>query len=104
MSTEALITKPASGHSTDADPELGRGPVSLEDCVSAGVLRQGTRARVKKAWLYMGRVERVPRSGSYFTREMKFLNTSIIIVRGKDDVIRAFHNICPICRTVVPHD
>jgi phenylpropionate dioxygenase-like ring-hydroxylating dioxygenase large terminal subunit len=43
----------------------------------------------------MGRIERVPRSGSYFTREMKFLNTSIIIVRGKDDVIRAFHNICP---------
>ena len=34
-------------------------------------------------------------SGSYFTRELKFLNTSIIIVRGKDDVIRAFHNICP---------
>ena len=34
-------------------------------------------------------------SGSYFTREMQFLNTSIIIVRGKDDVIRAFHNVCP---------
>ena len=37
----------------------------------------------------------MPRSGSYFTRELKFLNTSIIIVRGKDDVIRAFHNVCP---------
>ena len=43
----------------------------------------------------MGRVERVPKSGSYFTRELKFLNTSIIIVRGKDDVIRALHNVCP---------
>ena len=49
----------------------------------------------KKTWLYVGRVERVPKSGSYFTRELRFLNTSIIIVRGKDDVIRAFHNICP---------
>ncbi len=37
----------------------------------------------------------MPKSGSYFTRELRFLNTSIIIVRGKDDVIRAFHNICP---------
>ena len=37
----------------------------------------------------------MPKSGSYFTRELKFLNTSVIIVRGKDDVIRAFHNICP---------
>ena len=49
----------------------------------------------KKTWLYMGRVERVPRSGSYFTRELKFLNTSIIIVRGKDDVIRAMPQHLP---------
>ena len=34
MSTETLVTKPASGHWSDAYPELGRGPVSLEDCVS----------------------------------------------------------------------
>ena len=95
MSQEALITKPASGHWTDAYPELGRGPVSLEDCVSEEFYEKEREHVFKKTWLYMGRVERVPRSGSYFTREMKFLNTSIIIVRGKDDVIRAFHNICP---------
>jgi len=34
MSHDSLVTKPASGHWTDAHPELGRGPVSLEDCVS----------------------------------------------------------------------
>ena len=95
MTTEALITKPASGHWTDAYPELGRGPVSLEDCVSEEFYNKEREHVFKKTWLYMGRVERVPRSGSYFTREMQFLNTSIIIVRGKDDVIRAFHNICP---------
>ena len=96
MSTEALVTKPASGHWADAYPELGRGPVSLEDCVSPGVLREGRKHVFKKTWLYVGRAERVPRkSGSYFTRELKFLNTSVIIVRGKDNVIRAFHNVCP---------
>ena len=34
MSHNSLVTKPASGHWTDDYPELGRGPVSLEDCVS----------------------------------------------------------------------
>ena len=33
--------------------------------------------------------------GSYFTRELRFAQTSVIVVRGKDDVIRALHNICP---------
>ncbi|MBO0855343.1 MAG: aromatic ring-hydroxylating dioxygenase subunit alpha [Nocardia sp.] len=95
MDTEPLVTKPASGHWSDAYPELGRGPVSLEDCVSEEFYEKEREHVFKKTWLYMGRVERVPRAGSYFTREMGFLNTSIIIARGKDDVIRAFHNICP---------
>ena len=34
MSQETLVSRPASGHWTDAYPDLGRGPVSLEDCVS----------------------------------------------------------------------
>ncbi len=95
MSHDSLVTKPASGHWTDAYPELGRGPVSLEDCVSPEFYEKEREHVFKKTWLYVGRVERVPKSGSYFTRELRFLNTSIIIVRGKDDVIRAFHNICP---------
>src|SRR5271163_5362519 len=86
MSTEALVTKPASGLWTDAYPELGRGPVSLEDCVSEDFYEKEREHVFRKTWLYMGRVERVPRSGSYFTREMTFLNTSIIIVRGNDNV------------------
>ena len=67
----------------------------FEDCVSEEFYEKEREHVFKKTWLYVGRVERVPKSGSYFTRELKFLNTSIIIVRGKDDVIRAFHNICP---------
>jgi len=94
MSTEALVTKPASGLWTDAYPELVAAPSHLRTAFR-GVLREGTRARLQEDLALYGRVERVPRSGSYFTREMTFLNTSIIIVRGKDKVIRAFHNICP---------
>ena len=95
MSQETLVSRPATGHWTDAYPDLGRGPVSLEDCVSPEFYEKEREHIFKKTWLYVGRAERVPHKGSYFTRELKFLNTSIIIVRGKDEVIRAFHNICP---------
>jgi phenylpropionate dioxygenase-like ring-hydroxylating dioxygenase large terminal subunit len=39
-------------------------------------------------------VEQVPRTGNYFTKELDAAGTSVIVVRGGDDEIRAFHNIC----------
>jgi phenylpropionate dioxygenase-like ring-hydroxylating dioxygenase large terminal subunit len=39
-------------------------------------------------------VEQVPRVGSYFTKELAVADTSLVIVRGKDKEIRAFHNMC----------
>ena len=35
----------------------------------------------KRAWLNVGRVEQLPRKGSYFTKELEVANTSIIVVR-----------------------
>jgi phenylpropionate dioxygenase-like ring-hydroxylating dioxygenase large terminal subunit len=95
MNPEPLVTKPASGHWSDDYPELGRGPVSFEDCVSQEFYEQEIEHIFKKTWLYVGRVEQLPNKGSYFTREFAFARTSVIVVRGKDDEIRALHNICP---------
>ena len=39
-------------------------------------------------------MEQLPRNGSYFTKELAVANTSIIVVRGMDGEVRAFHNIC----------
>jgi Rieske 2Fe-2S family protein len=39
-------------------------------------------------------VEELPKKGSYFTKEIHVAKTSLIIVRGTDDKVRAFHNIC----------
>ncbi len=95
MSQQPLVTKPESGYWHDAYPELGRGPVSFDDCVSEAFYRQEIEHVFRKTWLYVGRVEQLPGPGSYFTREFAALNTSVILVRGKDDVVRAFHNVCP---------
>jgi len=48
----------------------------------------------RQSWLYVGRIEEIPAPGDWFTKTIDCLSTSAIIVRGKDDVIRAFHNIC----------
>ena len=39
-------------------------------------------------------MELLPRNGSYFTKELQVARTSIIVVRGMDGEVRAFHNIC----------
>jgi Rieske 2Fe-2S family protein len=86
--------KPAAGTWTEHHPELGTGLVSFEDSVSPAFHELEREAIFRRAWLYAGRAEQLPRSGSYFTRELPGLRTSIIVSRAADGRIRAFHNVC----------
>ena len=89
-----LTTKPAEGSWTQHYPELGTGPVSYEDSISPAHYELERDAIFRRTWLNVGRVEQLPRNGSYFTRELDAARTSIIVVRGTDGEVRAFHNIC----------
>jgi phenylpropionate dioxygenase-like ring-hydroxylating dioxygenase large terminal subunit len=86
--------KPAAGSWTEHYPELGTGPVNYEDSVDPARYEAEREAIFKRTWLNVGRVEQVPRTGSYFTKELAVADTSVIIVRGKDKLIHAFHNVC----------
>jgi phenylpropionate dioxygenase-like ring-hydroxylating dioxygenase large terminal subunit len=86
--------KPPEGSWTEHYPELGTAPVSYEDSISPELYERERKAVFKRAWLNVGRVEQLPRVGSYLTKELAVVSTSVIVVRGKDDTIRAFHNIC----------
>ncbi|WP_436792033.1 aromatic ring-hydroxylating oxygenase subunit alpha [Yinghuangia sp. YIM S10712] len=90
----AMYPKPAEGSWTEHYPEVGTGLVSYEDCISPDFYEAEREAVFKRAWLNVGRVEDVPRTGSYFTKEIAVAKTSVIIVRDKGDKIRAFHNVC----------
>jgi nitrite reductase/ring-hydroxylating ferredoxin subunit len=68
--------------------------VSYEDSISPEFFELECEAVFKRAWLNVGRVEQLPKGGSYFTKELAVAKTSIIVVRGTDGRIRAFHNIC----------
>lgn len=86
--------KPAEGSWTEHYPGLGTGPVNYEDSISREFWEKEQKAVFFKAWLNVGRVEELPRIGSYFTRELGWAKRSIIIVKDQDGQVRAFHNIC----------
>lgn len=88
--------KPAAGSWTQSYPELGTEPVDYTDSFDPAHFADEQEAIFKRTWLHVGRIERLPKTGSYFTRELPSVctGTSIIVVKGKDGVVRAFHNIC----------
>src|SRR5438105_4216475 len=86
--------KPAEGSWTEHYPELGTGPVSYEDSISPEHYQRERDAIFARTWLNVGRVEQLPRAGSYFTKELDAARTSVVVVRGTDGVVRGFHNIC----------
>ncbi len=88
------VEKPAEGSWTAHYPELGTGPMSYEDSISPEFYELEREAIFKRSWLNVGRVEQLPRKGSYFTKELAVANTSVVVVRGMDGEVRAFHNIC----------
>jgi phenylpropionate dioxygenase-like ring-hydroxylating dioxygenase large terminal subunit len=90
----AHFPKPAEGSWTEHYPELGTGPVSYEDSISPDHYELERKAIFARTWLNVGRVEQLPRNGSYFTRELDAAGTSLVVVRGKDGEIHVFHNIC----------
>ncbi|MEX5707773.1 aromatic ring-hydroxylating dioxygenase subunit alpha [Parafrankia sp. FMc6] len=88
------FAKPAAGSWTENYPELGTGPVDYNDSIDPAFYEDERKAIFRRTWLNVGRVERLPRTGSYFTRELAVVGTSLIIVKGGDGKVRAFHNVC----------
>ena len=86
--------KPPEGTWTEHYPELGTAPVSYESSISPEFYELEREAIFKRAWLNVGRVEQLRRKGGFFTKELAVARTSLIVVRGMDDEIRAFHNVC----------
>src|ERR1035441_1934227 len=88
------FAKPAEGSWTEHYPQLGTGPVSYEDSISPDHYELERKAIFARTWLNVGRVEQLPRNGSYFTKELDAAGTSLVIVRGSDGEIHVFPHIC----------
>lgn len=57
----------------------------------------------RRAWLMVGRVERIPKPGDFFVKQLAVLNASVIVARSEDGTIRAFHNVCAHRANIVEH-
>jgi len=87
------FTKPAEGSWTE-HYGLGTGPISYEDSITPEQYERERDAIFARTWLNVGRVEQLPKVGSFFTKEIDAARTSVVVVRGTDGNVRAFHNIC----------
>ncbi|WP_158166563.1 aromatic ring-hydroxylating oxygenase subunit alpha [Mycolicibacterium smegmatis] len=86
--------KPAEGSWTEHYPELGTAPISFRDSISPEFYALEREAIFKRAWLNVSRVEETPDVGSYITRQVEAAEASLLLVKGTDGRIRAFHNVC----------
>src|SRR5277367_1690016 len=75
-------------------PELGTGPVPIEPCVSPEYFELERERIFKRVWLNVGRVEEVANPGDYYVKDLAVWGTSILVMRGRDGHVRAFHNMC----------
>lgn len=79
---------------TACHPELGTGPVPTDIYYDPAFYERELDAIYKRTWLCMGRVEQLRQTGDFFVKEIPTFDMSILVVRGKDETIRAFHNVC----------
>lgn len=73
---------------------MGSDPIPAKVYYDPAYYELEREAIFKRNWLQIGHVCELPEPGSFIRRELEFAEASILIVRGKDDVIRAFHNTC----------
>lgn len=73
---------------------MGQGPVPVEPMLSESYFRKEADSIFRRVWLNSGRAEQVAKPGDYFVREIPNIKASVLVMRGKDDVLRAFHNVC----------
>ncbi|MFT4561804.1 MAG: phenylpropionate dioxygenase-like ring-hydroxylating dioxygenase large terminal subunit [Gammaproteobacteria bacterium] len=85
-------TNGATWHSKH--PHLGTGPLPTKVFTCENQFQLEREHIFKKLWLNVGRIEKIPEPGNYFVQDIAMCQTSILVVRGKDGEIRAFHNMC----------
>jgi phenylpropionate dioxygenase-like ring-hydroxylating dioxygenase large terminal subunit len=75
-------------------PELGTEPLSTDDCTSQEYFKLESEHVFKRSWISIGREDQIPNPGDSFARDLKVAGTSVLVVRGRDGKVRAFHNFC----------
>lgn len=74
---------------------LGTDPVPAKPYYDPAYFELERQAVFLKSWIHVGHVCELPEPGSFVRRDLEFARASLLIVRGRDGQVRAFHNVCP---------
>jgi phenylpropionate dioxygenase-like ring-hydroxylating dioxygenase large terminal subunit len=91
------MNAPALGFSKVGQDELaflGREPIPAVPYYDLEWYEHERKAVFLRSWIEIGHTCEVPEPGSFIRREMEFAKASLLIVRGKEGSLRAFHNVC----------
>ncbi len=70
-------------------PDMGTGPIPVEPYISPEYFKKEKEKIFKKAWINVGRVDaHIPNPGDYMVRDLAVFNASILLVHGRDGVVR----------------
>ncbi|MBC7162339.1 MAG: aromatic ring-hydroxylating dioxygenase subunit alpha [Immundisolibacter sp.] len=76
-------------------PQLGTGPVPVSSAVDPAFFELERERIFRGMWVNLIlREEDLPKPGDYFVRYLEAQDASILVVRGDDGKLRAFHNVC----------
>jgi phenylpropionate dioxygenase-like ring-hydroxylating dioxygenase large terminal subunit len=73
---------------------LGTGPVPAAPYYDPEYFELERQAVFLKSWIQVGHTCELPEAGSFIRVELEFAKASLLIVRGRDGQVRAFHNVC----------
>ena len=73
---------------------LGTGPIPAGPYYRADYFELEREAVFRRTWLQVGHVCELPEPGDFIVRPVEVASASILITRGKDGKVRAFHNVC----------
>ena len=75
--------------------DLGSEPIPITPFIDEAYFRREVENVFKKTWRNVGRVaDDLPNAGDFFVKNFDTPAMSVIVQRGHDGRIRAFHNVC----------
>lgn len=89
-----MNAKSSSFRYTTNYPELGTEPLPIGPYISSEYYEKERERIFRRSWLHLARVQEIPNPGDYIVRDIEFAQTSVLIMRGQDGVVRGFHNVC----------
>ena len=83
------------GTLTDAEiARIGTDPIPTEPYWSDEYFELERRNLFGRVWLHAGREVDIPEVGDFLVKEIVPCHASVLITRGSDRKLRAFHNVC----------